>query len=74
VEKRRDAAVSLTLNNRLILWGFVLGYVGVMGCLAGLAFGHGGLLAIKFVLVPVFVVGCALIGIAKFTPISDIHG
>jgi hypothetical protein len=63
--------VTLRVHQRLILWGFVLAYFGVMGALVAPSFGEYEGVAIKFVLIPAGIVGCALITIAKLSHVPS---
>jgi hypothetical protein len=62
--------MSLKANFRIAVVGFVLGYCGLMGSLGATAFGEPGRLAIKFVLVPLVLVGAGLTVVAKLSPVK----
>jgi hypothetical protein len=62
--------MSLKANFRIAVLGFVLGYCGVMGSLGAAAYGEPGRLAIKFVLIPLVLVGAGLTAVSKFSRVS----
>jgi hypothetical protein len=63
--------MSLKTNFQIMVVGFVLAYCGVMGSLGAVAFGDPGRFAIKFALIPIALIGCALIAVAKFSRLTD---
>ena len=57
--------MTLRRHNQLILWGFLSAYFGVMGGLASLSFVEFGPIAVQYVFIPAFIVGCMLVAIAE---------
>jgi hypothetical protein len=59
------APLILRIHTRLVLWGFGLAFVSIMGSVVVLSFDNYGMIVVKFLLVPVLIMGCLLIAIAK---------
>ena len=62
--------MSLKTHNRLVLTGFILVYFGGMGALGALSFDTYGVMTIKFVLLPIALLGLGLIVVAKLSPLK----
>jgi hypothetical protein len=62
--------MSLQTHNRLVLTGFILLYFGGMGALGALSFEIYGVTAIKFVFLPVALLGLGLIVVVKLSPLK----
>lgn len=65
--------MKMDLHNRLVISGFVVSYVAVMGLLVTLAADRLGSfrpILQTYVLMPIGVVGLVLIGVGKLTPFN----